>query len=86
MYNLYTSTVTQKGQATIPAPIRRKLRIEPGQKVIFEEKSGEVYIKRTLDLSELRGSLKPKVKIKYSDKKADEAIGRMFAAEYAKTR
>lgn len=86
MYSLYTSTLTSKGQATIPAPVRRRLGFRPGQKIIFTEKDGNIYISPAVDLSELRGSLKPKVKIKYSDKKADEAIGRMFAAEYAKTR
>lgn len=83
----YISTVTQKGQATIPAPIRKRLGLKPGEKIIFEEEnSNEVFLKRAIDISELRGSLKPKVKIKYSDKKADEAIGKMFAEEYAKTR
>ena len=86
MYNSYTSTVTQKGQATIPAPVRRKLGIKPGQKVIFEEKNGDIILHPPIDISSLRGSLKSKVKVKYSDKKADEAIGRMFAQEYAKTR
>ncbi|MEK7616466.1 MAG: AbrB/MazE/SpoVT family DNA-binding domain-containing protein [Patescibacteria group bacterium] len=86
MYNVYTSTLTSKGQATIPAPVRRRLGFRPGQKIIFAEKGGNIYISSAVDLSELRGSLKPKVKTKYSDKKADETIGRMFAAEYAKTR
>ena len=86
MYHFYTSTLTSKGQATIPAPIRRRFGIEPGQKIFFEEKNGDIVIKPHIDISELRGSLKPKVKVKYSDKRANEAIGRMFAEEYAKTR
>lgn len=35
------TTVTQKGQAAIPLPIRHKLGIQPGQKVFFEQKKAE---------------------------------------------
>lgn len=78
----YIINVTKKGQATIPAPFRRKLGIKPGEKVLFEEKGEEVMIKRVLTLEELKGSLKSK--IKYDDRKADAAIAEMFRKEYAK--
>lgn len=40
-----TSTVTQKGQIVIPAPLRRKLDIEPGTKVIVTEgEEGELRV------------------------------------------
>ena len=76
------TTVTEKGQATIPLPIRNKLGLKPGQKVIFEEKGQEVVIKKVPLLSQLRGSLKSQ--IKYSDKKANKAIEKMFIKEYGK--
>jgi antitoxin PrlF len=55
--------VTSKGQATIPARVRAKLNLKPGDSVIFEEsKTGAVYLRRAepLDvefLSVLQGTL-----------------------------
>lgn len=47
---LKTSTVTQKGQVTLPAPLRNKLDIKPGTKVLFEAEGD--YIKlRTVKYS-----------------------------------
>lgn len=36
--------VTSKGQVTIPIEIRKKLGIKNGDKVLFMEKSGRVYM------------------------------------------
>jgi len=41
-----TSTVTQKGQIVIPAPLRRKLGFEPGTKVIVTEgEEGAIHVR-----------------------------------------
>jgi len=40
------STLTQKGQATIPASIRKELNIEAGDKIGFEVIRGKVFIKK----------------------------------------
>lgn len=80
---MYTSTVTQKGQATIPAPIRKKLGIKPGQKILFEVTNGEVSISPEVDVSSLRGSIKTTTV--WNKKKAYEAVGRMLAERYIKT-
>lgn len=40
------STLTQKGQATIPLEIRKKLDLRPGDKIIFEVKDGDVVVKK----------------------------------------
>lgn len=48
-----SSRLTTKGQATMPLPIRRKLNLEPGDTVIFEESdAGTVRIRKAepLDL------------------------------------
>lgn len=79
----YITTLTQKGQATIPVSIRRKLGLKTGEKVVFEEKGKDVTIKRALNLSELKGSLKSN--IKYDDREADKAIAKMFAKKYGKS-
>ena len=36
--------VTSKGQVTIPIEIRKKLGIKNGDKVLFIEESGRIYI------------------------------------------
>lgn len=78
MYNLYTSTVTQKGQATIPAPLRKRLGIKAGDKLIFDEKDQEIIIKNHAKLvEELAGSLK--TDIKWDKKKAYATVGEMLA-------
>ena len=77
----YITSVTSKGQATIPAAIRRKLKIQTGQKVLFEEiGNNQIIIKRLLSVSELKGSLK--TNIKWDKKKAHKAVGKMLAKRY----
>lgn len=36
--------ITSKGQVTIPVDIRRKLGVKEGDKVLFVEEAGKVYI------------------------------------------
>lgn len=36
--------LTTKGQITIPAKIRRKLHVDAGDKVVFLEKNGRIFI------------------------------------------
>lgn len=51
----YYSTITSKGQMTLPADIRSKLHIEPGQRVaIHMNEQGEAVIKPIVSLEELR--------------------------------
>jgi len=40
------STLTQKGQATIPLEVRKKLDLHPGDKIGFEVTDGEVVIRK----------------------------------------
>lgn len=81
---IYTSTLTSKGQATIPAPIREKLGILSGQKVVFDVTNGEVVIKNQAKLiDELYGSLK--TNIKWNKRRAYEAVGKRLAEDYLKT-
>ena len=80
---MYTTTLTQKGQITIPYLLRYKFGLKPGQKILFEEKEGNITMKNVPDFFSLQGSIKSK--IKYSDKKADEAIGKMFQEKYGQT-
>jgi AbrB family looped-hinge helix DNA binding protein len=55
----FTTSVTQKGQATIPAPIRKSLDIKPNTKIVFELKdNNEVTLKPVIDFFSLKGSVK----------------------------
>lgn len=81
---MYTSTVTQKGQATIPAPIRIKLGIKPGERIYFEEVGKDVVVRSLNDtIDQLAGSLK--TNIKWDKKKAYETVGKMLAQRHLKT-
>lgn len=84
---MYISTVTQKGQTTIPAFIRHKLGIKPKGKVIFEQKGEEFIIKPLADLDSLVDSLYGSLKtnIKWNKKKAYQAVGKMLAERHLKT-
>ncbi len=55
------STVTSKGQTTIPGEIRRHLKLKPGDRVEFVvQRDGKVVlVPATVDVSELRGLLAP---------------------------
>ena len=55
----FTTTVTQKGQATIPVQIRQLLGIKKNTKIVFEIKNNkEVSIKPVVDFFSLKGSVK----------------------------
>lgn len=74
----YSTTLTQKGQVTIPIQIRKSLNLQTGQKITFFTKNSDVFIKPARDFLSLEGSIKVsksrKSNFKYSDEEADEAI------------
>lgn len=55
------STVTTKGQATIPKSVRDRLKLRPGDRVEFivEEDGRVVLVPATRRLADLRGVLSP---------------------------
>jgi len=55
------STITSKGQTTIPAEIRRHLKLKAGDRVEFvvEADGKVVLVPATVDVSELKGLLAP---------------------------
>lgn len=55
----YTTSVTQKGQATIPIQIRQRLGIKTNSKITFEvNNNNEVLLKPVTDFFTLKGSVK----------------------------
>jgi len=60
----YQSTITRKGQITIPKEFREILKLETGRKLEIElTKKKEIKIKPTRDILDLAGTFKPKRKI-----------------------
>ncbi len=60
---MLTSTVTRKGQLTLPAKLRKELDIKPSDKVVFVKKGRDITIQKLPSIDSLFGSLaNPKVK------------------------
>ncbi|MDA0335075.1 MAG: AbrB/MazE/SpoVT family DNA-binding domain-containing protein [bacterium] len=51
------ATLTSKGQITIPASIRRKLRLEPGQVLDFDENAPYLKAVLVFDEEEMKSAL-----------------------------
>lgn len=69
---IYTATVTQKGQVTIPVDIRKMLGVKPYQKVAFRKVANTVIVCLAPDFLSLKGSVK--AKRPYSDSHADTKV------------
>jgi AbrB family looped-hinge helix DNA binding protein len=56
-----TSTITSKGQTTIPKDIRDRLHLRPGDRLEFvvDDDGRVVVLPATVDAAELAGVLKP---------------------------
>lgn len=79
----FTSSVTQKGQATIPVLIRKRLGIKPNTKIVFELKNGtEASIKPVTDFFTLKGSVKSDKP--FDIKAMEKAVERAIVNKYVK--
>jgi antitoxin PrlF len=76
-----TSTLTRKGQTTIPVKVRNHLKLRPGDKIEFViERDGKVVLTpKNIDVRELRGMLAPLVRRRLTIEQMDEGIRRRFA-------
>ncbi len=75
------STITSKGQTTIPSEIRRHLNLKAGDRVEFvvEPDGKVVLVPATIDASELKGLLAPaprRVSLEEMDAAIRERAGR----------
>ena len=52
-----TTTVTKKGQITIPKSIREKLRLREGDKVIVKFSGGKAFVKKIPSIFDLEASV-----------------------------
>ena len=60
------STLTSKGQTTIPREIRRLLGLKENDRILYEVVNGEVAIKPAPSVQELYGIFKPHIRRKGS--------------------
>ncbi len=81
------STVTQKGQVTIPAQMRHSLGLKRGQRVIITRNADGATIKSVPDFFSLRGSIKThkKFDIKAMRKSAMKYVVGQYIKKYGKT-
>lgn len=70
-----TTTLTSKGQITVPKPIRKRLNIKPGDRIHFfiEDDGTTVFMPAKSDVRELKGIL-PKPEKPVSIDAMNEAI------------
>lgn len=54
----HVSTLTQKGQVTLPLDIRNFLQVIPSSKVAFEIKDNRVLVKKVPSIREMFGVIK----------------------------
>ena len=76
---LNTTTVTQKGQVTIPLEFRRKLKLGKGKRIEFEIlEANTLVLKPVEDFASMRGVFKTKKK--YDKKAARKAYAKDLIA------
>lgn len=71
------STVTIKGQTTLPKDVRSALRLSPGDRVRYMIlDGGEVRLVRLEPVADLAGFLKDKIQRRVSLEEMDDAIAK----------
>lgn len=78
MDTVITSTLTSKGQVTVPKQIRDRLKLRAGDRIDFRiDEQGHVDIRaRNVDVRELKGIVRSKRKTAPSIEAMNEAIAR----------
>ena len=78
---MHTSTITSKGQVTIPAEMRRRLGLVPGGRVAFGIRDGRIVLEAVKDdITAAFGMLKSDkpVGIKDMDQAIEDGIANRF--------
>jgi bifunctional DNA-binding transcriptional regulator/antitoxin component of YhaV-PrlF toxin-antitoxin module len=73
---ILTSTLTSKGQTTVPEAARVALPLKPGQRLSWEINNGYLTVRPIRDINQLAGCLKsgqPSVSVENMKKVAREA-------------
>jgi AbrB family looped-hinge helix DNA binding protein len=77
------STLTSKGQVTVPAAVRRALRLHAGDRLHWRvEQGGEVTVERVLALDATAlATLLPPARASFTTDELDDASARAYAEE-----
>ena len=70
------STISTKGQITLPADMRRKLKIKPKDRVVLEMAGDAILIKKAEDFFELQGFLGPAKSAEEEERQRQSAVAR----------
>lgn len=54
---VHAVTLSSKGQVTIPKAVRDRLRLKPGDQVVFRERGDQVVVEPVVDVMELFGAV-----------------------------
>jgi AbrB family looped-hinge helix DNA binding protein len=74
---MLSSAVTTKGQVTIPAELREKFGIKPGDRVAFAEDGGHIVLQRQENaVTSVFGIVKARRSVSLQDMDAAVAAGR----------
>ncbi len=78
--NTFITTVTQKGQVTLPVNLRRQLGIQPFSrvKVVLAKTKNSIKIQPAEDVLDLAGTLKPKKNQNKNSLKAREVFEKNY--------
>ena len=80
---MLTSTLTVKGQVTLPINIKKELNVKPSDRIIFNKVGGKFVIEKLLSIDQLYGSLKNTKVTPISSKKMGDLINKnLFSHRY----
>jgi AbrB family looped-hinge helix DNA binding protein len=79
---IQTSTITQKGQVTIPSFIRQKMALETGSKVLFNLENEKIILSPLPSFFDFRGSVKSHRQ--FNIKKMRQQAKEQLTAKYGK--
>ena len=75
---MHTSTVTQKGQVTLPKEFRDKLNIKANNKVLFKLENNSITITPAPDIFEVAEQISKKVKVKIPVEEARDLFEKQY--------
>ena len=79
---IQSSTITQKGQVTIPVSMREKFALKKGKRLFFSMEKDHIKVYPSPDFFSFRGSLSSRKT--FDIKKMRKTAGKQLAKRYAK--
>ena len=80
------TTVTSKGQVTIPQHIREQMNIKAGDKVLFDARDGGIRMHvKNLTIADLQNFMKGKSPVRATLEEIDAGIGKAITERYLRS-